>query len=129
MNARDIIKAVLLDRGLCAEDFFSQLRLKHLVDARKDAARRMRDHGYAAIFIARKLKRNHTTVLFYLDEARQQRKRAKGFELWMLGKFAPHAAEVVKAVAQAEGKQPADVIAEWVAERAEYEARAKVRAA
>lgn len=129
MNSREIIKTVLRERHIGAEDFFSRNRDNHLVSARKEAALRMNKAGYSPSFIARAIKRNYTTVMYYLSESFQARKAATYRNRRVLKFLDPVARDVILETARLEETTPEVIIAQWVNERAQYEASAKARAA
>lgn len=128
MRARIIIEAVLLDHRIHAEDFFSLYRDKHLIAARATATQRLFDVGYTATRIGQFLKRNRSTVLNYQPHHREV-KRSRHAAKTIMRHLTPEARRIVVDFAAAEHVKPELLIAEWVNERAHYEADAKARAA
>lgn len=129
MKSAEIIKAVLLDYAISREDLLGRSRLPQLVEARKDAARRLSDAGYGRGMIARFLKRDHHTIVYYLDGRIQQAKNENNRNRQPLYWLEPHVRQTVQEVAASEGVPVRDVIARWVADRAGWETAQKVRAA
>lgn len=125
---RMVISGVLLEMGLHPDDFFGQSRQPHLVNARRLATERLIDLGFSPSQIGRYLKRNHTTILNYLPKLREA-KRGRYARKIILRLLAPDAREVVKAYATAEGVTPELLVAQWINERAHFEAEAKARVA
>jgi hypothetical protein len=75
MKGEAIIKTVLQERGVSAEDFFGPGRLALLTEARIDAAVRLKASGLSPSAIARLMKRNHGTVSYWLrPDCREQRR-------------------------------------------------------
>ncbi len=124
-----IINSVLLDHGICREDLLGRSRLTQLVEARKDAACRLSDAGYSRGMIARFLKRDHHTIVYYLDGRVQQMKNEKDRNRSPLYWLEPHVRQAVQEAAACEGVPVRDIIARWVADRAGWESAQKVRAA
>lgn len=125
---RMVISGVLLEMGLHPDDFFGQSRQPHLVNARRIAAQRLIELGFSPSQVARYLKRNHTTVLNYLPKLREA-KRPRYSSNRLLRHLTDDVREIVLAAAKAEGVTPYVLMAQWVGERAIYEAQAKARAA
>jgi hypothetical protein len=71
-----IIADVLRHHGITRDDLFSRWRNADLVEARADAARRLRAAGFTLKAIARALRRDHTTVMYYIDDTRRRMDRA-----------------------------------------------------
>jgi hypothetical protein len=116
MTAQQIIDSVLQAHRLGREDFFSRHRHSHLVMARKDAARRLKAISLSSAQIARLLRRDEGTIRFYLDETGEKQ---RNYALRHLG---PVAKATLIAVAKAKHVDPAVIAAQWITERAEYEA-------
>lgn len=118
MTAQQIIDVVLHEHQLGREDLFSRHRGPHLVKARKDAARRLKTISLSNGQIARLLRRDEGTIRFYLDETGEKQ---RNYALRHLG---PTAKATLVAVAKAKQVDPAVIAAQWITERAEYEAMA-----
>jgi hypothetical protein len=115
-----IIKAVLQTHRLHKDDFFGPYRWSYLIEARMDAANRLRAAGFSVNQIARIMKRNHTTILNYFPDLREAKRRRLN-ERMILRKLDPELCPVVKTIAAAEGVTIEILIAQWVGERARYE--------
>jgi len=126
-RGREIIREVMREHMLCADDFFGTLRHRHLVKARRTAALRLRDAGYSCTQVARMLKRNHTTVLNYY-EAMPEAKRARRFNRLITRNLSEDMQIAVSAIAKAEGVSLEILISGWVSERVQYELETKHRA-
>ena len=126
-RGKQIISAVLLDHGLHPDDFFGYARDQHLIKARRECAERLSAAGYNASEIARMMKRNHTTILNYFPKLRDA-KNGRYLKNRLLEFLPPDIREIVQAYAKAEGVSIAVLIAQWVGERATYEAQAKIEA-
>lgn len=125
-DGAQIIKSVLRSHRLHQDDFFGPCRMPHLVEARRDAARQLVAAGFPPTFAARLLKRNHTTVLYYLDRLPVSKAlRYHGRKI--LRHLAPDTANVVTEFAKAEGVSVHMLMATWVVERATHEADSKAR--
>jgi hypothetical protein len=128
-KGRGIVRQVLADHGLDADEFFGRGRFAPLVAARRDAARRLRDSGFSWVQTARILKRNEDTIRCYLTEAMQTARRDRMRERRAFTFMPADVVEIIIAFAKAENVKPEVLIAQWASERALYEAQAKVRAA
>jgi hypothetical protein len=129
MKSRDIIKAVLTDHSLCAEDFFGSSRQPYLVTARMDCARRMKDAGYEFAAIARYMKRNPTTVLYYLSPDMRGRKKDYYTARGALRYLPDHIQAIVSAYAKATDTSPRAVVSEVISSWAENEEKLRKVAA
>lgn len=133
-KAQQIIDAVIADHNCDRTEFFSRHSEAYLVNARVEAARRLRTElNLSSSVIARLLKRESSTIRYYLNPELRARKQAGPKAKWrssqVLRFLDPDAAETVAAVAVAENTAPEMIIAQWVSERARYEAEAKARSA
>ena len=128
LRARVIIETVLRDHHLHAEDFYSTGRGKDLVEARRDAGKKLIEIGYSSTRIGRMLKRDHSTVLNYLDIHRKRKGEYYAGKA-LMKHLTPEARQIVLDYAKTENVKPHVVIAQWINERATYEAEAKLRAA
>lgn len=72
-----IIKDVLRDHGLKEEEFFGRCRKPFLVAARKSAAIRMHRAGLSRGIIARLVRREKSTIVYYIDKEHRAKRRAK----------------------------------------------------
>lgn len=125
-RGREIIKDVLREHMLHADDFFGTLRHRHLVKARRAAALRLRDAGYSCTQSARMMKRNHTTVLNYLDKMPEAKRKRRLFKL-LTRNLADDVHHAVVEIAKTEGVSLEVLVAQWVTERTRYEIEAKRR--
>jgi hypothetical protein len=123
----DIMRSVLAKHELGAKDFFSEYRDSNLVAARRDAAKQLHAAGFAPLSIARIIKRNRSTVDHYIyNYTGKKRERAR--ILRALERVVPRdISDVVGEIAAAEGVSPVMLVAQWISERATYEASAKAR--
>lgn len=129
MKGKAIIRQVLLDHGIAREDFLSLRRDKHLVEARRDAARRLSEAHFSRAQIGKMMKRCEDTIRFYIDD------RTRDYKAELLrNKFGMRfldagTREIVLEFARLEQTKPEIIIAQWVAARAEYEASERARVA
>lgn len=128
-RGKSIIRDVLKEHQICADDFFGLRRDKHLTAARYDAAQRLRHADYSWSAIGRLMKRNHSTIRHYCLPDRRQRQKEVYRDKWAMRFMDAGTREVVLAFAEAHDTKPEVIIAQWVADRADYEAREKARAA
>jgi hypothetical protein len=76
MKGKAIIKAILREHHVSADDFFGSGHARFVVYARVDAIQRMNDLGMNGHAIARIMKRNHSTIFYWLrPEYRARRKK------------------------------------------------------
>ena len=127
-RGRAIIKAVLNNHSLHADDFFGTSRVDYLVAARIDAATRMHARGYSHNRIADMLCRERSTITHYLNPGLRIVKRNRLRQTRAVKLLAPDTASFVLAFANAEQIAPEMLIARWVSERANYEIEARARA-
>jgi intein-encoded DNA endonuclease-like protein len=125
-RGREIIKEVMREHMLCAEDFFGTLRHQHLVKARRTAARRLRDADYTCMQIARMMKRNHTTVLNYFEQLPESKRKRRLFRV-LTRNLSDDVHHAVIDIAKAEGVSLEILVSQWVTERVRYELEAKSR--
>ncbi|GAC1572995.1 MAG: hypothetical protein NVS3B5_02250 [Sphingomicrobium sp.] len=122
-----IIAEVLEKHAINLDDLTGRCRDAYLVEARMDAAHRLRAADFLSTQIGKILKRDHTTILHYLSEDKRTRKirtlRLSRFK-WM----APDVKDQVIEIAMAEDADPGALVAGWIAERARYEIEARSRA-
>lgn len=118
-NVRKLLREVMADHRICADDFFSGIREKHLVAARMDAARRLRACSYSVCHIGRILKRDHTTVRYYLDGDTRAKKQRRAGQRYVPPYLDNKTRLVIERVAAQQGVKPVDVVARWVSERAQ----------
>jgi intein/homing endonuclease len=126
-RGREVIKEVMREHMLCEEDFFGTLRHQHLVKARRTAALRLRDIGYSCTQTARLLKRNHTTILNYLDNMPEAKRKRRIFKL-LTRNLTDDVHNAVLDMAKAEGVALEILISQWVSERVAHEVESKRRA-
>jgi transposase len=126
-RGRAIIKAVLNDHSLDPDDFFGTSRIDYLVEARIDAAVRMRARGYSHSRIADMLCRDRSTITYYLNPNGRAVKRNSLRQTRAVKLLAPDTAKFVLEIANAEQIAPEMLIAQWISERASYEIEARAR--
>lgn len=129
MRGAQIIRQVLLDHGIAREDFLGLRRDKHLVAARQDAAKRLSAANFSRRQIGRMMKRTSETIRFYVDQKTRDYKAQLNRDKYGLRFLDVGTREIVLDFARLEDTKPEIVIAQWVAERARYEAEQKARAA
>lgn len=125
-RGREIIKQVMREHMLGAEDFFGTLRHQHLVKARRVAARRLRDAGYSCTQTARMLKRNHTTVLNYLEILPEAKRKRRLMRL-LTRHLSDQVHFAVLEIAKSEDVSLEILVSQWVTERVQYEVEARNR--
>jgi predicted transcriptional regulator len=127
LRGRDVIKAVLAEHRIHPEDLFGLSREPHLVAARIDAAKQMRALGYSHRKIGEILKRDRTCITHYLDPKIREKKRRRLQQTRLFQGLSADVQSIVEQIAIAEGVSLKSLMAEWVSERALYEAEAKRR--
>jgi hypothetical protein len=103
MNGHDIVKAVLCELAVTREDFFGRRRAASLTAARIVAAERLSAAGYEPGQIAHLIKRDRTSVLYYLRPAMRERRVVYYAERYAKG--APER-EAARALREAKPKPP-----------------------
>jgi hypothetical protein len=126
---KKIIAGILDAYDITREELLGNRRGGGLMEARRDAANRLLQAGFNKRRIARILRRNHTTIGQYFNEAMASSKRERIRTAKMLDAVPDDARAVIIAVAEADGVHPYTIVREWLVERARFEAEAKARAA
>jgi len=116
-SAKAIICEVLAEHHIGIEDFYSQYRDSHLVAARKQAARRLLDRKYSATRVGRMLRRNHATILNYIDKHAQRKQQAYASKRVLMN-LSQQAKEYVIERAASDGLTTAKMIAKIIEELA-----------
>lgn len=124
-----IIDSVTRVHGVTLDEIKGTSRAAYLVDARRDAACRLRAAGFTITRIAQILERDNSTIDYYVYGKRKATKRADARAAAMLFSVPEVTRETIKAVAEAEGVSIRTIVAEWLTERATYEHDARKRAA
>jgi len=83
MKGKAIIKGVLLDRDITADEFFGRGAEREIVRARVEAIQRMSAAGMTNAAIARLVKRDHTTVGYWLRPERRAHRKAYHARRWI----------------------------------------------
>ena len=129
-NIRDrTIADVLRKHGLKAAELYSRSSAEDIVEARREIATRLKSSGFRVVAIARILKRTPGLIEHYLRPNYPDRKRNYARASCALKKIPRGLSDLVAEIAKAEGISPTTLAAEWIAERATYEAQQKARAA
>lgn len=81
MKGADIIKAVMVERGIGEADFFTSRFPEH-VDARRVAILRMVELGFNTSKISRLMHRSRTVVRYWSSPQERERMNAKRTELY-----------------------------------------------
>jgi hypothetical protein len=124
-----ILGEVMAKHCVTPEELVGNSRMGDVLAARRDAAVRLKAAGFHPTAIARTLRRDPATIHNYLDSQYRDRKRDRMRARKALNRLLPGVNDTVAAIAAAEGVSPVMLAAEWIAERARYEAEAKARAA
>jgi hypothetical protein len=124
-----ILGEVMAKHCVTPEELVGNSRMGDVLAARRDAAARLKAAGFHVAAIARTLRRDPATIHNYLDSDYGDRKRDRTRARKALNRLLPESKDTVAAIAAAEGVSPVMLAAEWIAERARYEAEAKARAA
>ena len=74
MRSREIIRAVAAKHKLQPYDLLGHDRFGHFVAARREAMLRLREAGFSYPQIGAFLGRDHSTVVFHVNQAMRQRK-------------------------------------------------------
>ncbi len=82
MKGRAIIRDVMQSRRIGVKDFFGASRMTHLVNARRIAIMRLKKAGFNDAAIARLMKRNYSTVRYWLRPDYRQRSMAYSNAYW-----------------------------------------------
>lgn len=83
MKGKAIIKDVLLDRDLTADEFFGRSAVREIVRARVEAIQRMNAAGMTNAAIARLMRRDHTTISYWLRADRRAFRKAYHAQRWI----------------------------------------------
>lgn len=83
MKGKAIIKGVLLDRDITADEFFGRGAQREIFRARVEAIQRMSAAGMTNAAIARLVKRDHTTVSYWLRAERRAHRKAYHARRWI----------------------------------------------
>lgn len=83
MRGRDVIKAILAERGISADEFFGRTRLAHVVEARRDAIEQMRALGMGRPLIARIMRRNESTINYWSIPGLRERRIGVYRRYWL----------------------------------------------
>lgn len=62
-----LVEALCSDLGVTADDVLCKVRKAHLVKARARICHHLRGKGYSLTDVARRMKRDHTTILYLLN--------------------------------------------------------------
>lgn len=125
----EIITGVLRRHLLSKEEFFGRSQVPEFCAARREAARLLKDADFSNRRIGQILKRDRSTVVFYLSSEMVQRKRIRRRIYKVLESLEPDVREVVSQISEAEQVSPMLLIREWINERARFEAEAMRRTA
>jgi len=82
MIGKAIVKQVILESGIGSKDFFGTSRTRHLVRARRKAIKRLKAAGFSDAATARIMKRNVSTVQYWLHPEYRERSRAYSLNYW-----------------------------------------------
>lgn len=74
MKSRDIIRAVAHEHGLQPGDILGRDRFGHFIAARREAMVRLREAGFSYQRIGEFLGRDHSTVVFHINQANRARR-------------------------------------------------------
>jgi hypothetical protein len=124
-----ILGEVMAKHCVTPEELVGDSRMADVLAARRDATARLKAAGFHVAAIARTLRRDPATIHNYLDSQYGDRRRDRMRARKALNRLSPEIKDIVGAIAAAEGVSPVMLAAEWIAERARYEAEAKARAA
>lgn len=123
-----ILKQVMDKYDVTPEEFFGKRRNADVVDARKEAARRLLDAGFDKASISRILRRDHTTIEYYFSGDRNGTK-LKRVRLYRLLLALPDEVRIgIERLADARGIAAYALAHQWLVERAAIELGAKVAA-
>jgi len=62
-----LVETLCADLDVTAEDIIGKVRKHHLVKARARICHHLRERGYSLTDVARRMKRDHTTILYLLN--------------------------------------------------------------
>lgn len=128
-RGKSIIRDVLKEHQICADDFFGIRRDKHLTLARTDAAKRLHEAGYDWSSIARMMRRNHSTVRYYVLSTHRDRKRQYYRDKYAMRYMDEETRSAVLTIAESQSVKPEQLIASWIAERIASEAIRNIKVA
>lgn len=117
-----IIKQILDEYDITREELLGNRRYGALVEARRDAAHRLRHAGFKTCRIGKILRRDHTTICQYFSEQMGPRKLDRVRLARLLEAVPEDARAVITRAAEAVGVHPYAVVREWLVERAAVEA-------
>lgn len=128
MKPEDIIKAVATRHKLQPRDIVSVARFGHFVAARHEAIMELNKAGFGISQIAYAVARDRQTVRYHLNPnfmAERKARKAAAEPTGALKYLPDHIQAIVVEYAKAENTTPRAIVSEWIAERAQYELRAK----
>lgn len=125
---KEIISAVLRDHRIDADELVAKCRSPILVAARKDAAQRLHRAGFNTSHIGRILKHDRSTIRHHISDLVASRDRDRRRARLAVKRLKRGVADILAEIAAAEGVSTSVLAAEWLAERATFEAEAKARA-
>jgi hypothetical protein len=112
-----IVHSVLTARRISKRDLLSTCRDEDLVLARKDIACSLKRAGFGVRHIGRILNRDRATVEHYLGLRLSTRAALPN----SINRFPEDVRDIVSAIAQSEGTTPAEIVTQWITERARME--------
>lgn len=122
-----IIAEVLQKHGIDEGTLLGPARTDDVVDARIEAAHRLRSAGFPNIRIAEILKRDRTVIWYYFDKTQRENHRDR-LRLKRRHRLLPDDVRaVVNEFAKLEKVAPWTILSEWITERARYELEARAR--
>jgi hypothetical protein len=89
MKGKAIIKDVMREHGVTADEFFGRSHKRQIVQVRVEAIQRMSDAGLKVCMIARLVRKNHTTVGYWLRPERRAFRKAYHSRRWIERRPAP----------------------------------------
>jgi predicted transcriptional regulator len=120
---KDIIRAVMIEHEVDEDEFFGLGRAAVLTDARRDAAIRLKKAGFSQQRIASILKRNHSTIDYYLYGKSKESKQRTANQHHILKSLPVEVSDIVRTIADARNVSAVRVLVEWLVERAACEAQ------
>ncbi len=124
-----IVSEVLEDNGISMAELVGRSRIPRIVDARREAAVMLLAEGFSIGRIAKILRRDHATVLYYFSDKKREKMRNRQRGQIVLDVLNADVRAIVAAYAKATDATPLTTVIEWISERARFEAESRARAA
>jgi len=124
-----IISQILDDYDITREELLGSRRYGGLMEARRDAAHRLRHAGFNTRRIGKILRRDHTTICQYFSEKTVLRKLNRVRTAKLIEAVPEDTRAAITRAAEAKGVHPYTIVREWLIERGKLESCNSMREA